>query len=211
MPDRPGMRTSSSTTSGCSSLQQLSASSPLPASATTWQSPISSSSRRSRSRAGASSSTIRSFISFSIREDQPGAKLGFVLLRLHARAARPRELEALADVFQCHAIAFALAVTGLWRDGIAYLDFDLPIHEPADDAHLAAARQHLDAMKHRVLQQRLHDQAGHFGAQRQLVDVPAHLQPIAEAQLLDALVSARNLEFLLEGDHGVRFIEAGAK
>ena len=62
------------------------------------------------------------------------------------------------------------------------------------------SRQRLDAVADRVLEQRLQQQARHDRVGRQRVHVPAHLQPVAEAQLLDALVDARHLEFLAQRD-----------
>ena len=72
----------------------------------------------------------------------------------------------------------------------------------AVDRHRAALGQRLDAVADRVLEQRLQQQARHERTRRQRVDLPAHAQPVAEPQLLDALVGARNFDFLAQRDLG---------
>ena len=66
-------------------------------------------------------------------------------------------------------------------------------------------------MPDRVLQQRLQQEARHHAARRQVTDVPAHLQPVTQAQLLDSLVGARDLDFFLECDLRARVAQADAE
>src|SRR6185312_10975224 len=211
MPSMPGMRTSSSTTSGVRSTVSCSACSPFAASPAISTVPISSSRLRSRSRAGCSSSTIntRSFMPlasscrqplaiFDVREAQRHDVLIVEPAGFHERAIAVHERQPLADIRERELVAFAIVLP--LGHGVAHDDGDQPAGKLAVDGDDAAMGLRLDAVINRVLEQRLQQQPWHQREHRQLIDVPYHLQPISEPQLLDALVDARDFQLLLEGD-----------
>src|SRR5256885_464159 len=165
------MRTSSSTTSGARSWLSLRASWPFTASPITSTSAISASRLRSRSRAGGSSSTMRTLSLaatpmgsgglrgcgarglFDEREPQRHDVLRVEAPRLHERPLAVHEAEALADVGERQTVAVALSRTRIER--VAHHDGHEPAADLAGNGHRAALGARLDAMIDRVLEQRL--------------------------------------------------------
>src|SRR5438046_6916086 len=173
----PGMRTSSSTTSGARSWLSLRASCPFTASPTTSTSAISASRLRSRSRAGGSSSTM-STLSLAAapmrsgavrggaagglldeRESQRHDVLRVEAPRFHERPLPVHEAQALADVGERQAVALALAGTRVER--VAHHDGHEPAADFAGNGHRAALGARLDAVGDRVLEQRLAHEMPH--------------------------------------------------
>ena len=95
---------------------------------------------------------------------------------------------------------------GLGRHGVG--DHHLRATEPdaRADAHRAALGRRLDAMAHRVLDQRLQDQRRHARTAGLRVELPLDVQPLAEAHLLDGEVAPRQLDLLGQRD---RFADVG--
>src|SRR6185295_7220101 len=222
MPSMPGMRTSSSTTSGVRSTVSCSACSPFAASPAMSTLPISSSRLRSRSRAGGSSSTIntRSFmpVASSCRQPLPVLQMreaqGHDVLivepaRLHERAFAVHEREPLPDIGERELVAFPIVLP--LRHGIAHDDRDQPAGKLAVDRDDTAVGLRFDAVINRVLEQRLQQQARHERLHRELIDVPHDVQPVAEPQLLDALINARDFQLLLERDGVALLVEVRAE
>src|SRR5947208_234557 len=211
----PGMRTSSSTTSGARSWLSLRASCPFTASPTTSTSAISASRLRSRSRAGGSSSTM-STLSLATAPMRSGAlrggwaggrldgwesqghdELPDGTARIHERPLPVHEAQALADVGERQAVALALSRTRVER--VAHHDGHEPAADLAGNGHGAALGARLDAVVDRVLEQRLNHEMRYQRIGGQRVGLPLHLQPPSQAQLLHALIGARDLELLQIG------------
>src|SRR6185437_7878749 len=201
MPSIPGMRTSSSTTSGDRSTADCRPCSPVPASPTTSTPSISDRRLRRRSRASASSSTMRtframgarapcsasmvpdsghreirrslgreSFAALDVWEPQRHDVLRVEAPGLHQPALSVHQGEALPNVGERKAIAFALALA--LSDRIADDDGDEPrVHLP-HDRDRAAAGLWLDPVIDRILEQRLQHQSGDERVARQGVDIP---------------------------------------
>src|SRR5690606_31471996 len=136
----------------------------------------------------------------------PVFELGF-----DAGAARPGKLEPLPDVLERHAVAFALSIAGLVRHWVAHLDLQRIPDSRSADRDATAFGQHLDAVVHRILEQRLHDQRRDARIERELVDIPFDSQALAQAELFDASVRTCDLDLLLERDAGARIVETRAK
>ena len=66
-------------------------------------------------------------------------------------------------------------------------------------------------MVDRVLEQRLHREPRHERVHRQVGDVPAHFEAVAESQRLDPLIDPRELELLLEAQRAMRVAQRRAE
>src|SRR5688572_11839231 len=148
-PSMPGMRMSSRMTSGACFCASAIASWPVAASPAYSQPSISSIRRFSRSRAGASSSTMRIFMR---GEPQRDSVTVAAFLDRELRATGEGELEALSDVFQRDMISLVLLHVAACRHRVGDFDFNQPVMDAAGDADHAACGQRFDTVIDRVFQ-----------------------------------------------------------
>ena len=128
---------------------------------------------------------------------QPDREARVAVVDIDRCAVAVRQLEALPDVAHGHPVA-VLYTRLVGGDRVRHRDRQVIAVVLPRDRDFAAVGQQLDAVIDRVFQERLYRQTRYQRAHGQIVDVPAHLQPFAQAQFLDALVDRRYLEFLLE-------------
>ena len=183
--------------------------------------PGSSATRRcKRSRAGCSSSTIRTL---------KGTPSASVFIRSYGKrivtryspsgcstssapAAAVRELQPLADVLEREPVARALdRVVARRRDRVRDDDLDTAVRHSTADGDRPAVLERLDAVVDRVLEQRLNGEARHERAHRQLGDIPAHFEALAKPHFLDPLIDPRELELLLEAQRAMRVAQRRAE
>ena len=117
---------------------------------------------------------------------------------------------ALTDVAHRHLVA-ALRALDAGRDRVRHCDDQIVAVAFAADDHFTTVWQQLDAVIDRVLEQGLNRQARNQCAHRQIGDVPAYFQAIAESQFFDALINCGELEFLFQRRTVFRAPEVGAQ
>ncbi len=119
---------------------------------------------------------------------------------LEARRQIVHQPQAVAHILQCDAVARAArAGVRRRRQRIADRQPRLAVAHAGADAHHAAVRIGLDAVAHRILDQRLQQQRRHARGAGGGIELPHHLQPAAEADLLDRQVAPRQLDLVVAG------------
>ena len=106
-------------------------------------------------------------------------------------------LDTRARVCQRHAVTAGGARSGR-RARIADHDFDGTVHAAPVDRHRAALGQLLDAVIHRILDQRLQQQRRHRQVRGQVGDVQFHMQALAQTQLFDIQIAPHQVQFLAQ-------------
>ncbi|MNR14082.1 hypothetical protein D3C85_1305340 [compost metagenome] len=121
-----------------------------------------------------------------------------VFFHLHAGRGTEDPRQALAHMGQAHARALAVALAEA-HAGIGDDDLHAAVAGiPGRQCDLSAIHTRLDAMRHRVLHQRLDQHRRNLGLGQRRRQINLECEPRAKAHALDIEIAAQQLELLLQ-------------
>ncbi len=97
-------------------------------------------------------------------------------------------------------ITLAVRSYALRRARIAYCDRDTFAFRRPVNGNTPPLRQSLDAVIHRIFQQRLKNQRWHQPLAWQALDVPLHPQALAKAQAFHSQIAFGDVDFFIQRD-----------